>query len=183
MTVTLYSLNRHRDISGVSGEGDDIATIAEFPSGLVAMHWNSDTPTVTVLTDLRHVTKLHAHGGASTLEPLEPRLVTAYKTVTPYILTCQPHLMPLKADAHPDHPDRLRVILLTEQAWRWWIALLDGSSEAATYEQVNGEIASTWISSDGNIWLQYYTPGTFTELLEGERYERDPLAIFDQEDR
>lgn len=161
VTATLYSLNRHHDVSGVSGEGDDIATICEFPSGLVAMHWNSDTPSVTVHTDIRHVEALHGHGGASTLSLNEPeRLLAAYRLVMPYVLTAQPRVIPLKADAHPDHPDRLRVILLTEQAWRWWIALMDGSSDAATHVEVNGETEHTFITPDGNLWLQYYSPLT-----------------------
>lgn len=174
MTVTLYSLNRHHDVSGVSGEGDDIATICEFASGLTAMHWNSDTPTVEVLTDLRHVTKLHAHGGASTLVLLESRLLGAYELLTPFILTSQPHVMPLKVGPHPDHPDRLRVILLTEQAWKWWIALLDGSTDAATHEEVNGETEHRWIDPKGDLSCIYYTP---------KATATDPLTTFDQEDR
>lgn len=174
MSVTLYSLNRHHDVSGVSGEGDDIATICEFASGLTAMHWNSDTPTIEVLTDLRHVTELHAHGGASTLSLLESRLLSAYKRITPYVLTCQPQNMPLEVDAHPDHPDRLRVIVLTYPAWRWWVALLDGSTHAATHVEVNGEMEHTFITPDGNVWLQWYSP-TATAT--------DPLTTFDREDR
>ena len=173
MSATLYSLNRDHDVSGVSGEGPDIATICEFPSGLVAMHWNSDTPTVTVLTDLRHVTKLHAHGGASTLEILEPRLVTAYKAVVPFLLAPGTAYRPLTCGPHPDHPDRLRLTFQTRGAWRYFIALLEGSSDAATHVEVNGETEHRWISADGNLWLQWHSP------LAGE----DPLAIFDKEDR
>lgn len=184
MTIMTGILRRHHDISGVSGLGD-VAELAEFSDGAVAVRWHGDHPSTAVWNDIRDVEFIHGHQGATEIVFAEDpaRLLSAYQTVTPYILTAQPHIMPLKADAHPDRPDRLRVILQTEQAWRWWIALLDGSSEAATYEQVNGEIASTWISSDGNIWLQFFTPGTLTELLEGERYEPNPLAIFDQEDR
>jgi hypothetical protein len=175
MTVTLYSLNRHRDLSGISGEGDDIATICEFPSGLVAMHWNSDTPTVTVLTDLRHVTQLHAHGGASTLEILEPRLVTAYKRVTPFLLEPATSWRVRTCAPHPDHPDRLRLTFPHERAWRFWIALLDGSTDAATHAEVNGEIEHRWISADGNLWLQWHSPLT--------NDKEDRLTAFDREDR
>lgn len=180
MTATLYTLNRHRDVSGVSGEGDDIATICEFPSGLTAMHWNSDTPTIEVLTDLRHVTKLHAHGGASTLQILEPRLVAAYQRVTHYLLSARYADRPITCAPHPDHPDRLRLTFKDKRVWAFWISLLDGSTHAATHEEANGEIVTTWISPDGNLWLQYFTPGTFTDLLEGETY---PLQTFDREDR
>ena len=181
MSATLYSLNRDHDVSGVSGEGPDIATICEFPSGLVAMHWNSATPTVTVLTDLRHVTQLHAHGGASTLEILEPRLVTAYKAVVPWLLEAT-HSHPKTVAPHPDHPDRLRVTFWDEKAWAFWVALFEGSTHTATHAEVNGEIETTWVSPDGNLWFQYFTPGTFTGLLEGETYDNRPGLTWENHD-
>lgn len=161
MTATLYHLNRHRDPSGVSGEGDGIATICEFSSGLIAMHWNSETPSVAVYTDIRHIERLHGHEGASTLEITDnDRLLAAYGVVMPFILTAQPHVMPLMVGPHPDHVDRLRLIFLTEQAWRWWIALLDGSTDAAVHEDIGGETEHRWISADGNLWLVYHTRHT-----------------------
>lgn len=172
MTATLYSLNRHRDVSGVSGEGDDIATICEFPSGLTAMHWNSDTPTIEVLTDLRHVTKLHAHGGASTLQILEPRLLTAYQTVVPFLLMAG-RRKPLMVTPHPEHADRLRLVFDTESNWAFFVALLDGSTHAAVHEEVNGETEHRWVSADGNVWCVWYSP------LSSD----DPLETFDREDR
>lgn len=157
MTATLYSLNRHRDISGVSGEGDDIATICEFPSGLIALHWNSKTPSVTVYTDIRHVTALHGHGGASTLEHIDnARLLAAYQRVVPFLLKAQ-HRKPLLVGPHPDHPDRLRLVFDGEAPWRFFIALFDGSTHAATHEDLNGEIEHRWISADGNLWLVWYS--------------------------
>ena len=173
MTVTLYSLNRHHDISGVSGEGDNIATICEFASGLTAMHWNSDTPTIEVLTDLRHVTKLHAHGGASTLSLLESRLLSAYQRVVPLLLSDL--RIPTTVAPHPDHPDRLRLTFKSKGIWAFWVALLDGSTHAAVHEEVNGEVEHRWIDPKGDLWCIYYTPtATATD---------DPLTNFDQEDR
>lgn len=156
MSATIYALNRLHDVSGVSGEGDDKATVCEFESGLVAMHWNSDTPTVEVLTDIRHVTKLHAHGGASVLSILENRLVRAYQRVVPHIL--YEHYVPKAVTPHPDHPDRLRVVLNGERDWRFWVALFDGSTDAATHTEVAGEIQHQWIDPAGDLWLQFFSP-------------------------
>lgn len=172
MTATLYSLNRDRDISGVSGEGDDIATVCEFPSGLIALHWNSATPSVTVYTDIRHVTALHGHGGASTLEHIDgSRLLAAYQRVVPYVIA--EHRVPLSVGPHPDHPDRLRVVLHGERDWRFWIALLDGSTDDATHEEINGEMHHTWISPEGNLWLQYFTRPFPNPILTWENHD-DP---------
>lgn len=175
MTATLYTLHRHHDVSTVSGTGP-VATICEFSSGLVAMHWDSPTPSVAVYTDIRHIEALHGHKGASTLELDDnARLVRAYKRVMPYILTAHPHLQPVQAADHPDHPDRLRLAFRDENAWRWWVALLDGSSYAATHEEINGEMQHTWITPDGDLWLQYWTP-----LADDNEH---PLTTFDREDR
>jgi hypothetical protein len=169
MTATLYGLNRLHDVSGVSGEGDDKATVCEFESGLVAMHWNSDTPTVEVLTDIRHVTKLHAHGGASVLSILENRLVRAYQRVVPWVVSAQHRDRPITCAPHPDHPDRLRLTLKDEIAWRFWVALFDGSTEAATHTEVAGEIQHQWIDPEGDLWLTYYTPTATSNDPEEDR--------------
>lgn len=160
MTATLYTLQRHSDVSGVSGEGP-VATVCEFSSGLTAIHWDSATPSVAVHTDIRHIAKLHGHEGASVLEIYEPdRLLKAYARVIPWLLSARYADRPVTCAPHPDHPDRLLLGFKTEKAWRMWVALLDGSTYAATHEEVNGEIRTTWISRDGGLWLQYRTPGT-----------------------
>ena len=169
MSVVTYNLSRDRDPSGVSGTGPSVATIVEFESGLTAMHWNSDTPSVTVHTDIRHIEQINGHGGASTLVIAETRLERAYRLVVPFLrgddwVTCAPH---------PDHPDRLRVTFGAVSTWLFWIALFDGSSSAASHEDINGETHHTWISPDGDLWLQYFTPLT----------DEHPLENFDREDR
>ena len=152
------TLRRYVDISKVSGTGD-VAEFAEFSDGAVAVRWHGDHPSTAVWNDIRDVEFIHGHKGATEIVPIEAdRLLNAYQRVTPYLLTAQPHLRPVLVAPHPDHPDRLRVILLTEQAWRWWIALMDGSTEAAVHEEVNGETEHRWISADGNLWLIWYTP-------------------------
>lgn len=178
MSATLYSLNRHHDISGVSGTGDDKATICEFESGLIAMHWNSPTPSVTVFTDMRDVENLHGHQGASTVEILDKdRLLRAYARVMPYALNAVVH-KPHTIGPHPEHPDRLRLVFgsYAQEEWAFWIALFDGSTDAATQDEVNGEIEHRWISPDGDLWLIYHTrtetPGTAWESHDDPEVER-----------
>jgi hypothetical protein len=174
MTATLYTLQRHHDVTGISGEGA-VATICEFDDGHTVLHWDTATPSTTVYTDIRHITALHGHEGASTLEPLGPdRLLAAYQRIVPFLLHPGPHRRPVTCAPHPDHPDRLRLTLADKASWRFWTALLDGSTDTASHVEVNGEIEHTWISSDGNVWLTYYTP-TATAT--------DPLTTFDREDR
>lgn len=155
---TVYTLHRHRDVSNVSGIGP-VATICEFSSGLVAMHWNTDTPSVAVYTDIRHIEALHGHEGASTLTLQEDptRLLAAYQRVVPWLLDKGAVAKPMLIAPHPDHPDRLRLVFPNEGNWSFWIDLLGGSFDAATHEEVNGEMQHSWISPDGNLWLQYFS--------------------------
>jgi len=151
MSATLYTLQRHTDVSGVSGEGP-VATVCEFSSGLTAMHWDSDTPSVAVHTDIRHIAKLHGHSGASVLEIHEPdRLIRAYRRVMPWLLSARYHDRPTTCEPHPDHPDRLLLIFTAERVWRFWIALLDGSTDTTVHEGPERR----WVSPDGDLWLTY----------------------------
>lgn len=185
MTATVSTLMRHHDVSGVSGEGP-IGTVVEFESGLTAFHWDTDTPSVTVYTDVRHVLQLHGHGGASTLIAAETRLEQAYRTVMPFLLAGG--WSPLTCAPHPDHPDRLRTTFEDESTWRYWVALLDGSTHAASHEEVDGEMRHTWVHPDGNVWLVYHTPIP-GRLVASERFvvpmddDEDPLDNFHKEDR
>ena len=171
MTANVQTLMRHRDPSGVSGTGP-IGTVVEFDSGLVAFHWDTDTPSVTIYTDIRHVLKLHGHEGASILVPIEAsRLERAYQLVMRFLLN--EYTRPITVGPHPDHADRLRLTFLDEPDWRYYVALLDGSTYAATHEEVNGETRHRWVDPTGSLWLEYSTP------LAAE----DPLTTFDREDR
>lgn len=170
MTATTFVLNRHRDISGVSGTGV-VAEGIEFSDGAVAVRWLGQMPSTTAWGDIRHVEAIHGHQGATDISFNEAdRLVSAYQRVIPWLLSARYADRPVTCAPHPDHPDRLLLDFKTEKAWRMWVALLDGSTYAATHEEVNGEIRTTWISRDGGLWLQWSRPGTFTDLLEGERY-------------
>lgn len=168
MSAVLSQLNRIHDVSGVSGEGDDVATVCEFSSGLVALHWNSPTPSVTVHTDVRHILQLHGHQGATLLVPAETRLEAAYRLVMPFLLAGGHN--PVVCGPHPDHPDRLRMVFAPgdETGWRRWIALLDGSTDAAVREDIGGETEHRWTSPFGDIWLVFHT-------RHNSKYTHDPI--------
>ena len=171
MTALVYTLQRHHDVSGISGEGA-VATVVEFDDGHAALHWDSATPSTTVYTDIRHITALHGHSGASTLELLDKdRLLRAYDRTMKWLLSARYADRPITVGPHPDHADRLRLTFDGERVFKFWVALFDGSLSTITHEEVAGEIRTTWVSPDGDLWLQYSTPGTFTDLLEGERYD------------
>jgi hypothetical protein len=177
VTALLYSLLRHRDPSNVSGTGT-VATIVEFDDGQAVLHWDSEKPSTTVYTDFRHIEELHGHEGASELvlhdSSRADRLLTAYQRVVPWVLSAHYHDRPVSCAPHPDHPDRLLLTFRDERVWAFWVALLDGSTYAASHVEVKGQIVTTWVSPDGNVWLQYATAGTFTDLLEGEKYGAYP---------
>lgn len=64
-----FVLRRHRDVSGVSGTGV-VADGAIFPDGRTVTRWR-DTAGVQqtcVWDDVRHVQKIHGHGGDTAIE-------------------------------------------------------------------------------------------------------------------
>lgn len=160
MTAVMYNLVRHHDVTGVSGEGQ-VGTVVEFDDGHTVLHWDTETPSTTVYTDIRHITALHGHGGASTLELYDnTRLLAGYQRVVPWMITSRHQDQPIVCAAHPLHPDRLRMVFAEERPWRWWIAVLDGSTHTAVHEEVNGETEHRWVSPDGNLWLVYHSSST-----------------------
>lgn len=176
VSAVVYRLNRHRDPSGISGEGPEKATVVEFDSGLTVLHWNSDKPSVQVHTDIRHIIDHHGHDGASELVLYENERLLAGWTQVGFYLTRQmtPERLPLSVGPHPDWPDRLLVKLGDERAWKFWTALLDGSTDAATHVAVGNETRHSWVHPDGNVWLEYTSDAT---------YDNEPLATFDRDDR
>lgn len=173
--AVVYRLNRHRDVSGVSGEGYEKATVVEFSSGLTVLHWNSDKPSIQVHTDIRHITDHHGHGGASELVLYEnERLLKAYQRVC-FFLSHQmvPERLPLSVAPHPEWPDRL-LVKVRPSAFGMWVVLMDGSVSACSHEQVKGEIVTTWISPDEGLWVQSSERGTYEDLLAGETYDDYP---------
>lgn len=155
MTAT-FVLRRHKDISGVSGLGV-VAHGCEFEDGSVALRWPGEHPSTAVWPDIRDVEAIHGHEGTTLVEYQDnARLLAAYQRVVPFLLSDL--RIPTTAGPHPDHPDRLRLTFKSPAMWRFWVALLDGSTDAAVHEEVNGETEHRWVSADGNLWLIHYTP-------------------------
>jgi hypothetical protein len=165
--AVVYRLNRHRDVSGVSGEGDEKATVVEFSSGLSVLHWNSDKPSIQVHTDIRHIIDHHGHGGASELVLYEnERLIKAYAQVC-FFLSHQmiPDRLPLSVGPHPEWPDRL-LVKVRPAAFSFWVVLLDGSVSACSHEEVGGQIITTWVSPDGGLWVQSFENAMPADLFQ-----------------
>ena len=171
--MTEFTLYRYEDKSDVSGTGQ-VAFGCEFPDGAVAVRWPGDHPSTAAWGDIRDVEAIHGHGGSTVVEYTDTaRLLAAYQRVTPFLLSPGTAYRPVTCGPHPDHPDRLRITLQSKAAWRFWCALLEGSTDAATHEEVNGEIEHRWISADGNVWLLYYTRPQPNPILSWESHD-DP---------
>lgn len=166
-------LQRLEDPSGVSGTGP-VAEIFEATDGAVAIRWRGDRPSWGLWSDIRDLEAIHGHEGKSVVQYLDPhRLVRAYQRVMVWMLSARYHDRPLTCAPHPDRPDRLRLVFQDERVWRFWLALLDGSSDAATHQEVNGEMRHRWIDAEGDIWCEYFTPLA----------DDNPLETFHREDR
>lgn len=175
MTAVTFVLNRHRDVSGVSGIGV-VCEGVEFSDGAVAVRWLGDHPSTTAWKDIRDMEAIHGHSGLTEVQYPEPvRLLAAYKRVIPWLLSARYADRPVTCAPHPDHPDRLRLSFKDERVWAFWIALLDGSTHAAVHEETAGEIEHRWVSPDGGLWLIFHTP---TGPPTGSAWERhdDPEA-------
>lgn len=156
--MTEFTLHRYEDVSAVSGVGD-VAWGVEWPDGAVAVRWPGDNPSTATWSDIRHVEAVHGHSGKTVIRYTEPgdRLAGAYQRIMPFLLVGN-WRQPVVVGPHPDHSDRLRLVFLDQATWAFWTALLDGSTEAATHDEVAGEIAHTFITPDGGIWCQYFSP-------------------------
>lgn len=157
MTAT-FILQRHVDHSGVSGTGV-VAEGAEFSDGSVALRWPGEHPSTAVWPDMRDMEAIHGHQGDTVVQYTgSERLVAAYQRVVPWMLSARYADRPITCAPHPDHPDRLRATFKDERAWRFWVALLDLSTDTASHEEVDGEVRHTVITPDGNVWLVWHSP-------------------------
>lgn len=57
-----FILRRDEDESGVSGTGD-VAEGVLFGDGRVALRWKTETASTTLFDDMKHVLRVHGHGG------------------------------------------------------------------------------------------------------------------------
>jgi hypothetical protein len=170
--VTEFTLHRYEDVSNVSGPGD-VAWGVEWPDGSVAIRWHGEHPSTATWNDIRDVEAIHGHAGKTVVRyvAMESRLLEAWRIVAPFL--CNEYTRPVTVGAHPDHFDRLRLCFTDEPDWRYWVALLDGNTYAATHTVQAGEICHRWIDPSGSLWLEYFTPAP----------AEDPLETFDREDR
>jgi hypothetical protein len=67
----VFKVNRKADISGVSGVGH-VADGVMFYDGTTVIYWRTQVPSVVVFHDLQHLLDIHGHGGATTIEWVEP---------------------------------------------------------------------------------------------------------------
>ena len=156
--MTEFTLIREVDVSGVSGTGE-VAWGVEWPDGAVAIRWPGEHPSTAAWNDIRGPEAIHGHGGKTVVQYRDSdRLVRAYERIMPYLLASRYEWLPVTVGRHVDFPDRLRLTFVGEKQWRWWTALLDGSTDAATHVDQAGEIRHRWISPDGDLWLEYFSP-------------------------
>jgi len=66
-----FVLNRHKDISGVSGLGI-VAEGIQFQDGQCVLSWLGRYHTVEVLPDLNAVLAIHGHEGNTTIDWVDP---------------------------------------------------------------------------------------------------------------
>lgn len=59
-------LFRYSDVSGVSGT-DEVAEVAQFTSGKIALGWLGQYPSVAVWDSTDHVLGVHGHHGATVI--------------------------------------------------------------------------------------------------------------------
>ena len=154
-----FYLVRHKDLTGKSGEGI-IAEGIQWSGGTAELHWLTDWETfVHWPGGVEEILAVHGHEGATVVRWLDDRdalLVAVFERIVPFLVWDKHR--PLTCAEHPDYPGKLRLTFEGEDEWRWWIALLDGSSYAAVHEEVAGGMQHRFTTPDGLIWLTYYSP-------------------------
>lgn len=180
MTARTFILHRYEDRSGVSGTGQ-VAEGCEFSDGAVAVRWFGEHPSTAAWGDIRDVEAVHGHGGLTVVEYADPnRLLAGYQQVVFWLSKeMTRERLPVSVAPHPDWPDRLLLTFADNTAWRFWIGLLDGSTDAATHTEDDAGWWHSWTSHDENVWLAYRDDtDTLAALLD-----EHPLETFDREDR
>ncbi|MBM0201841.1 hypothetical protein JNW90_01060 [Micromonospora sp. STR1s_5] len=80
MTVTrhlhrIFALDRHTDVTGVSGAGV-VAYGIETTDGTVIMRWLGDKPSTVIWESIQHALEVHGHDGATEVVTLTGPLPT-----------------------------------------------------------------------------------------------------------
>lgn len=179
--MTEFTLQRAVDVSGISGTGE-VAWGVEWPDGAVAVRWHGDHPSTAAWGDIRDVEAIHGHGGKTLVTYNDTESLLAWYERLCKFLTSESR-RPVTCGPHPDRPGRIRVVLRTED-FAFWVALLDGSTDASVYEAVNGELEHRWATPDGLVWLVAYEPIP-GRLVASERFvvpDEDPDYPYDPRD-
>ncbi|MFC4498585.1 MULTISPECIES: hypothetical protein [Streptomyces] len=71
-----FHLDRHEDITGISGEGT-VASGVIFPDGTVAMRWNTGTKSTAIYDSIDDVVAIHGHNGATVVTLIDIRETAA----------------------------------------------------------------------------------------------------------
>lgn len=83
MTGATFTIHRDEDVTGISGTGV-IAEGWESSDGkTVVLLWLTDTPSVCVYSDVRHIERIHGHGGKTRIVWDTPQQYTPHDPETP----------------------------------------------------------------------------------------------------
>jgi hypothetical protein len=72
MCVKLFHLDRKKDVSGVSGVSDNIASGVVFDDGQVVIHWNTACASIAIYKSLSDLEAIHGHEGCTKIVFDEP---------------------------------------------------------------------------------------------------------------
>lgn len=65
-TFRRFSLDRQRDPSGVSGEGE-VAVGCEFPDGSCVLRWRTEVRSTVLYESMTDLIAVHGHNGATSV--------------------------------------------------------------------------------------------------------------------
>jgi hypothetical protein len=71
MRMRRFTLQRHEDVTGVSGTGF-VAEGVQFSDGTVVVRWRGEHATTTVHASFASVEAIHLHVGKTSVDWLEP---------------------------------------------------------------------------------------------------------------
>lgn len=149
--MTEFILHRYEDVSGVSGPGT-VAWGVEWPDGAVAVRWPGEFPSTAAWEDIRGPEFIHGHGGKTVVMYKDTdQLLAWYERICKFLVS--EWRRPITCGPHPDMPGKIRLTFDHYSDWRFWISLLDGSSDAAIQEEIDGETQHRWVTPDGLVWL------------------------------
>lgn len=73
-TMRRFYLLRHRDVSGVSGEGV-VAEGVEFSGGDVVLRWHGGSASLCIYNSMKAIERVHCHKGETEIVWLDEKVV------------------------------------------------------------------------------------------------------------